>query len=55
MTTGGEGGMVTTNDRELWLKMWSFKDHCKSWETIYEREHPLAFAGCMKYLVRIGV
>ena len=26
MTTGGEGGMVTTNDRELWSKMWSFKD-----------------------------
>ena len=31
MTTGGEGGMVTTNDRELWSKMWSFKDHGKSW------------------------
>ena len=36
MTTGGEGGMVTTNDHELWSKMWSFKDHGKSWEAIYE-------------------
>jgi len=43
MTTGGEGGMVTTNDRALWLKMWSFKDHGKSWEAIYEREHQPGF------------
>ncbi|MHC8345287.1 DegT/DnrJ/EryC1/StrS family aminotransferase [Pseudomonas sp. RT6P73] len=43
MTTGGEGGMVTTNDRSLWLKMWSFKDHGKSWEAIYEREHQPGF------------
>ena len=43
MTTGGEGGMVTTNDRELWSKMWSFKDHGKSWDAIYEREHPPGF------------
>jgi len=43
MTTGGEGGMVTTNDRSLWLKMWAFKDHGKSWEAVYEREHPPGF------------
>lgn len=43
MTTGGEGGMVTTNDRDLWRKMWSFKDHGKSWEAIYEREHAPGF------------
>ena len=43
MTTGGEGGMVTTNDRELWSKMWSFKDHGKSWEVVYERQHPEGF------------
>jgi dTDP-4-amino-4,6-dideoxygalactose transaminase len=43
MTTGGEGGMVTTNDRELWSKMWSFKDHGKSWDAIYNREHPPGF------------
>ncbi len=24
MTTGGEGGMVTTNDKSLWSKMWSY-------------------------------
>lgn len=40
MTTGGEGGMVTTNDPELWQSMWSFKDHGKSYEAVYERNHP---------------
>jgi dTDP-4-amino-4,6-dideoxygalactose transaminase len=43
MTTGGEGGMVTTNDRELWSAMWSFKDHGKSWEAVYQHEHPPGF------------
>lgn len=43
MTTGGEGGMVTTNDKELWSKMWSYKDHGKSWEAVYEREHAPGF------------
>lgn len=43
MTTGGEGGMVTTNNEALWRKMWSFKDHGKSYEAVYEREHPPGF------------
>lgn len=43
MTTGGEGGMVTTNDKELWSKMWSFKDHGKSYDAIYNQEHPPGF------------
>jgi dTDP-4-amino-4,6-dideoxygalactose transaminase len=43
MTTGGEGGMVTTNDKALWSKMWSFKDHGKSWSAVYETEHPIGF------------
>jgi dTDP-4-amino-4,6-dideoxygalactose transaminase len=43
MTTGGEGGMVTTNDEGLWRAMWSFKDHGKSYEAVYERQHPPGF------------
>ena len=43
MTTGGEGGMVTTNDESLWKKMWSYKDHGKSWDSIYNKEHPPGF------------
>jgi dTDP-4-amino-4,6-dideoxygalactose transaminase len=43
MTTGGEGGMVTTNDRDIWSAMWAYKDHGKSWEAVYERQHPPGF------------
>lgn len=43
MTTGGEGGMVTTNDRSLWSKMWSYKDHGKSFEAVYHQQHPAGF------------
>lgn len=43
MTTGGEGGMVTTNDESLWRQMWSFKDHGKSYAAVYERDHPPGF------------
>ncbi len=43
MSTGGEGGMVTTNDKGLWSKMWSYKDHGKSHDAIYNDEHPPGF------------
>tara|TARA_B100001105_G_scaffold195721_1_gene159612 strand:- start:181 stop:1356 length:1176 start_codon:yes stop_codon:yes gene_type:complete len=43
MTTGGEGGMVTTNDKSLWSKMWSYKDHGKSYKAVYEQKHPDGF------------
>jgi dTDP-4-amino-4,6-dideoxygalactose transaminase len=43
ITTGGEGGIVATNDRGLWDRMWSFKDHGKSYEAVYERSHPPGF------------
>ncbi|WP_095497560.1 DegT/DnrJ/EryC1/StrS family aminotransferase [Paraferrimonas haliotis] len=43
MTTGGEGGMVTCNNESLWRKMWSYKDHGKSYEAVYEREHAPGF------------
>ena len=43
MTTGGEGGMVTTNNESLWKSMWSYKDHGKSWDAIYKKKHPEGF------------
>ncbi|ROT46369.1 DegT/DnrJ/EryC1/StrS aminotransferase family protein [Pusillimonas sp. NJUB218] len=43
MTTGGEGGMVTTNDETLWRAMWAYKDHGKSYAAVYERQHPPGF------------
>ena len=43
MTTGGEGGMVTTNNRDWWSDMWSFKDHGKDWDAVYNQQHPPGF------------
>ncbi|MDH1365246.1 DegT/DnrJ/EryC1/StrS aminotransferase family protein [Acinetobacter johnsonii] len=43
MTTGGEGGMVTTNDEDLWKKMWSYKDHGKNYDSVYNTQHPPGF------------
>jgi dTDP-4-amino-4,6-dideoxygalactose transaminase len=43
MTTGGEGGMVTTDRPDLWERAWSFKDHGKSWQAVYGRTHPPGF------------
>ena len=43
MTTGGEGGMVTTNDETLWKKMWSYKDHGKNFDSVYNTQHPPGF------------
>jgi dTDP-4-amino-4,6-dideoxygalactose transaminase len=40
MSTGGEGGMLTTNDSETWARAWAFKDHGKSFDAVYERQHP---------------
>ena len=34
ITTGGEGGMVTCNNKDYWKKIWSFKDHGKSLDEI---------------------
>jgi dTDP-4-amino-4,6-dideoxygalactose transaminase len=43
MSTGGEGGMVTTSDPELWDRMWSYKDHGKSFDAVYNRTHGQGF------------
>lgn len=43
MTTGGEGGMVTTNDKSLWSAMWSYKDHGKSWDAVHAQNPPREF------------
>jgi len=43
MTTGGEGGMVTTDDEAVWRAMWAYKDHGKSYAAMYERQHPPGF------------
>jgi dTDP-4-amino-4,6-dideoxygalactose transaminase len=46
LTTGGEGGMLTTNDRSVWERAWSIKDHGKSWTAV---NHP-GNAGIFRWL-----
>lgn len=43
ITTGGEGGLLTTNDSELWSRAWAFKDHGKSYSAVYHQQHPPGF------------
>jgi len=43
MTTGGEGGMVTTSDPAVWKRMWAYKDHGKSWDAVQRADHPPGF------------
>lgn len=43
MTTGGEGGMLTIKDPAIWERAWGYKDHGKSYEAVYHRNHPIGF------------
>lgn len=43
ITTGGEGGMITTNNKVIWEKIWSLKDHGKDYEKVYHHTHPPGF------------
>ena len=43
MTTGGEGGMLVTDDPRVWERAWSYKDHGKSYDAVFNREHPPGF------------
>jgi dTDP-4-amino-4,6-dideoxygalactose transaminase len=43
ISTGGEGGMLTTNNDALWEKAWAYKDHGKSYDVVYRTQHPAGF------------
>ena len=43
ISTAGEGGMVSTNRTDLWDAMWAFKDHGKTHDAVYAREHSPGF------------
>ena len=43
ITTGGEGGMVTTNRKDIWSFVWSYKDHGKSYDAVHSEEHSAGF------------
>lgn len=43
ISTGGEGGMFTTSDPEVWKRAWAFKDIGRSYDAVYHQEHPPGF------------
>lgn len=43
MTTLGEGGMLATNDRRLWERVWALKDHGKRYDAISQQRHANGF------------
>jgi dTDP-4-amino-4,6-dideoxygalactose transaminase len=43
MSTGGEGGMVISRDREVWEKLWALKDHGKSYTQVSATDAPSGF------------
>ena len=48
MTTGGEGGMLVTDDENLWEKAWSYKDHGKDYVSVFKEKHPPGFRWLVK-------
>tara|TARA_A100001015_G_scaffold300593_1_gene386223 strand:+ start:1145 stop:2329 length:1185 start_codon:yes stop_codon:yes gene_type:complete len=43
ISTGGEGGMISTNDKRLWLRLWSLKDHGKNYKSVFFKNHKIGF------------
>ncbi len=43
ITTGGEGGLLALRDRKAWERAWAYKDHGKSYRTVYQKKHPPGF------------
>lgn len=43
ITTGGEGGLLSMNDATLWSRAWSRKDHGKSFDAVFNRQHAPGF------------
>jgi dTDP-4-amino-4,6-dideoxygalactose transaminase len=43
ISTGGEGGMISTSSKKLWLKCWSIKDHGKNYNSVFYKKHKTGF------------
>lgn len=43
MTTGGEGGMLVTDNADIWKKVWSMKDHGKDYSKTFCQDHDPGF------------
>lgn len=43
ISTGGEGGMISTNNKKIWQKCWSYKDHGKNYNSVFHKKHKIGF------------
>ena len=43
ISTAGEGGMITTNDTQIFQKIWSYKDHGKSYEAVHNQKRSTGY------------
>lgn len=43
MTTGGEGGMFLTSDKEIWKRAWAYKDHGKNPSKVFSNTKQVGF------------
>jgi len=43
ISTGGEGGLISTNNKNLFLKCWSLKDHGKNYHNSFFKKHKTGF------------
>ena len=43
ISTGGEGGMISTSNKKIWEKCWSLKDHGKNYFSVFKKKHKLGF------------
>ena len=43
ISTGGEGGMISTNYKKFWQKLWSLKDHGKNFKKVFYKKHKTGF------------
>jgi dTDP-4-amino-4,6-dideoxygalactose transaminase len=40
ITTGGEGGMLVTNNKDIWKRAWEYKDHGKDYDGVHAKPDP---------------
>lgn len=43
ITTAGEGGLVVCSNEAQWKTVWSYKDHGKDYDVVFNRKHPPGF------------
>ena len=43
ISTGGEGGMLLLQDQATYKRAWAYKDIGRSYDAVYNREHPAGF------------